>query len=413
MALVAPLVATPLMLTYFGDADFGVWATAVSLTSMAVFSDLGIGNSLLTRIATASGQGRLEDIQSYIASAYVALCSVAGVAMVLLPLICGLLVTGEAAAMLVTVLVIFFAGLPGTIIYQILYGLQRVPFSNLLLTIGAVLSVLCSLVAIGLKLPNWAVAAAYGAPPILVNLVGAAVFFALRPEFRPGAVRRSHLFDLLKLGARFAMLSALTAIGLNLDNVIIAAVMGSEAVAAYAVTARLGSILSLLILTLFMPLWGASAEALARGDYAWVARTARRMSLFGAGFVSVAGICLVLASGWVMELWVGRIFPQQHLILIAIIATSTIVAATSPYNMILNAFGRITVQVYPWAIFVVLSAVAKVALAGTGQMWLVAAATGIAYAVVIAPVMVVAARRGLREHSEARGSLGKVAPTSV
>ena len=71
--LVTPLLATPVMLSYFGDADFGIWATSISITSLAVFADMGIGNGLLTRIAGSFGKGAAEEINRYTASAYFAL----------------------------------------------------------------------------------------------------------------------------------------------------------------------------------------------------------------------------------------------------------------------------------------------------------------------------------------------------
>ena len=66
------------------------------------------------------------------------------------------------------------------------------------------------------------------------------------------SIQAHYVRDLLTLSSRFFVLSILTAIGLNIDNLIISMNAGPAAVTAYSIPARLGSVLGLLILTLFM-----------------------------------------------------------------------------------------------------------------------------------------------------------------
>lgn len=396
--LVAPLIATPMMLHYFGEAIFGVWATAVSITSIAVFADFGIGNGLLTRIGAAFGRGDNEDIRRYVASAYAALGTVAA-GFIAVAIVCLPLLSIPEATIVVSVLVVFFAGLPATVFHQLLYGLQRVPASNFFLTLGAILSLTCSFVAVSLHWAPWLVAVAYALPPVLVSFAGALWFFARRPEFRPGldAVRWDYSRDLLALGSSFFALSVLMAIGLNVDNLIISIKAGVSAVTAYSITARLGSILSLLILTIFMPLWAANGEALAKKEYLWVKRKARHMSILGFLLITVSGIVLILLSDRIMVLWVGQTFPDQHLILGFVVVTSMVIAATSPYNMILNSMGRATVQIWPWLAFVLLSIPVKFFVVEPGHLWPAAAITGVAYVLLISPAILLAVRREFGE----------------
>lgn len=397
--LIAPLFATPAMLHYFGDADFGLWATSISTTSIAVIADLGIGNGLLTRAAAALGNQQFGEIRRYLASAYAAMGVIAAG---LLALAASVVAIWHPSPIVIGVFVTFILGIPGTVFYQFLYGVQKVPTSNAVLSLGAVASVSLCLIAVHLALPFWLVVVAYAMPSALTPYVGAIWFFWRRPRFRPGLrdIDWNHGHDLLRLGSGFFLLSILTAVGMNIDNLIISANLGPETVTGYSITTRLGSLLGLVITALFMPLWGASGEALAKGDNEWVRRSAARMSVIGVGLVSTAGVLLIVASDAIMTLWVGRTFPDQHLLLAAIVTSSAVIAATSPYNMVLNAMGRAAVQIWPWLAFVALSVGAKLLVVGTGQVWLIAATTGAVYALTVMPTIFVLARRLLSDPQE-------------
>lgn len=393
-ALVAPLLATPAMLHYFGDADFGLWVTGISITSIAVMADLGIGNGLLTRIAAAHGRSDFAEISKYLSSAYAVLAGIASALLALTLLGFWLL---EGSSIILGVFVVFFLGLPFTVFYQFLYGIQRVPTCNALLLLGAAASVLFCLAAIYFNTSPFTVVVSYALPPVLMSVGGAVWFFYAHSVYRPkvGSIEWQCVRDLLKLGSSFFLLSILTSVGLNIDNIIISARVGPEAAAAYAIPMRLGSVLSLVIMALFMPLWATNGEALAKHDYGWVQRSARRMSMLGFALVSVAGIVLIIGADNIIQLWVGRTFDDQKLVLAAAVVTAAAIAGTSPYNMVLNAMGRVNVQIWPWLAFVAVSIALKLVVVAPGTVWPIAAVTGVAYMVTVTPTIFLAARRAV------------------
>lgn len=415
-ALVAPLLATPILYSYFGDLNFGLWATAVSITSIATSLDLGIGSGLLTRAATAHGRADSLSMRRYIASAYGMLGVVSStlilVSVVLFSIysMMGDKTYSDSASLCFAVIVTFLVSLPAALIHQILYAVQRIALSSILLVTGAFGGLAACVVAVQLESPIWVVAAAYSAPTTLVALAGAAYYFGRNRLMRPrlSDFDWSHARDLLKLGSHFLVLSVLMAVGLNVDNLIIAFRAGAEAVAAYSIPARLGSVLGLIIMNLFMPLWAANSEAIAKGDYLWVERGTRRMSLLGVAIVIASGLFLIMASDQIMNLWVGRTFEDQHLTLGFVIAGSAVVAATSPYNMLLNSLGRADLQIIPWAAFAVLSIIAKLILITADRIWMAAALTGLCYLVAITPAIMVRARRALARSAEDGRNAGPV-----
>lgn len=402
-ALAAPFIATPVLYGYFGDASFGIWITAISITSIAVSLDLGIGSSLLTRTATAYGEDDLKAARKYIASAYGTLIAVA-LTLISVSTAAFLIfrsgvsfATTTDVSLFFAVVVTFLLGLPAALIHQILYAVQKIALSSALLVAGAFGGLAASVVSIHFEAPVWAVAAAYSVPPMLAGFGGAAFYFAGKPSLRPrlSDFDWARARDLLGLGSHFLLLSVLMGVSLNVDNIIIAAKAGVEAVAAYAIPARLGSILGLIIINLFMPLWGANSEAIARGHYGWVRKGTRRMSWLGVAIVILSGGAMLIAADLIMTLWVGRTFEDQGLTLAFVIAGAAVVAATSPYNMLLNALGRPDLQLWPWAAFLAVSIPLKFLLVTADRLWIAAAVTSLIYMLAITPAIMVRAQRTL------------------
>lgn len=77
IGLFAPFLVMPAMLSHLGDRDFGVWMTVISITSMAMFMDFGIGNGLLTKLSKAFGCDDWPTMRRLIAAGYAALIIIA------------------------------------------------------------------------------------------------------------------------------------------------------------------------------------------------------------------------------------------------------------------------------------------------------------------------------------------------
>lgn len=398
VSLLAPLLIMPAMLEHLGSDLFGIWVTGTSILALAAFMDFGIGNSLLTRLAVQFGQSDLPGARRSIGAAFRILGIVAAVGLCLLAAaaLAVLVWPDRSAGTILTMMLFFVVGLPLSVVYRILYADHRMVFYNVLQIATSACSVLFTFAAIAAGMAPLAVVAIYAAVPVLFMLATTLWYFATHPDHRPGRIDFQYGGegrDLFRLGLGHLVLGILTAVGMNIDIPLILYTLGSEAVTDYALPSRIGMLLLVVVGTVFMPLWSVNGAAMARREFAWVRRNTFRMSVGGGLAIAALGTLMTLGIDLIMQLWVGQAFPDQRLVLATTTVAVTVIAVTSPYNMVLNAAGQVAVQVWAWGAFVAVSVAVKLVLMPLWGAWSVAVVTALAYLVCITPVILVSALR--------------------
>jgi O-antigen/teichoic acid export membrane protein len=403
LALLAPFIVFPAALTYLGEVQFGLWMMVASITSISLFVDMGIGNGLLTRLSECNGKQDTKSARSYVSSAYAALGSMAIALLVIgsIASIGGVPITwldggGDAARDHIRIaavcIVAFIIGIPFSLIQRVQYAYQQVWLSNAWQAVGAVLAVIATLFTIRAELPGWIVIGVYATTPVLTLLLSTIVYFFIQqPDLTPSPrlVARHYVTDLLRLGMRFLLLSIITSISLNIDNVIIAGALGVSEVTTYAVPAKLTSALAILVTAICLPLWPANGEAIARGDFEWVRKSTFAMSIFSGVSVAVTALLLVYFGENLMLAWMGRTFPNQQGVLSALSTQVVLMAVASPFLMVLNSVGAIKFQLISWVVFLIITVPGK-ALAVTNYGVIGVAIVGaISYGIVILPAAIV------------------------
>lgn len=392
--LLAPLFVMPALLTHVGPREFGVWMTAIAVTNIAQFADLGVGNGLLTRLSASFGQHDDDAVRADIASGYTVLSVVA------VPLFIAGLVLMAAPAPVVSpiygaVLAGFAAGIPAAVIQRVLYASQQVVRANLWQIVAAMISVAVAFSAI---VADWSAASivlAYALVSPAMMVVAALVTFSQRPEIAPrlSDVSGNAVRALMGLGSRFLLLAMLTATATSADNILIAWQLDEVAVTDYAVPARIGSLLTLVVGTIMMPLWPAYGEAIVGYRLGWVWCNACRMSLIGFVVVAIIGSMLTLFIDPILMLWMGRSFADAEWIIGGMAVFASITALTAPFNMILNAAGSIQQQIGAWSVYLALALMGKWLLLPVTGIWILPFIDTVLYAFAITPLMLFTGRR--------------------
>lgn len=353
------LVSVPLTLHYLGVERYGLWLTISSLIACLSFSDLGINNGLLNGIAKANGLNDSVLAQQYISSAFFFLSAIA----IALGILFGAAyhwipwksifhvhtsqAVAESGPAVAAFIVCYLIAIPAGIVTRVQSGYQDGATANLWSLSGSVLGFLALLVVIRLHGSLTSLVVAVSGVPMLALFANAIYFFKKRPWLRPMwvQVRRAISRELVRTGSLFLVLQLAGAIAFSADNVVIAQVLGAEAVAQYAVPARLFSVINLLSSFIVGPLWPAYGEALARNDRSWVEKTLfRSVRVLTALSIAIGGTLLAVAPT-LLRLWVGPQIHPSAILLIGLASWSVICALSVPVAILLNAATVVRFQV--------------------------------------------------------------------
>jgi len=331
VSLVTPLVTIPLTLRYLGTERYGVWMTITAVVASLAFADLGIGNGLLNSVATAHGKDDRKLAQEYVSSAFFLLLGIALILAVAyaaafrhLPwqrmfAISSPSVVAEVPGAVTVFLACFLVSIPLGTVDRVLMAYQEGFRTAFWAPFGSLLTLLLVIVAIKQNLGLAGLILAVSGSPVLVLMANGVFLFKFnRPWLlpRPGLVTRNGASQILKLGAMYFVIQLALMVRTNSGNIVIAQILGSEAVTQYAVPVRVFLIVGSLITILLSPIWPAYNEAIARGDIAWVRSTLRRTIAISLLLTLPSGGVLAAFGRSLITYWTGgRVVPSVLLLL--------------------------------------------------------------------------------------------------
>jgi O-antigen/teichoic acid export membrane protein len=367
------VISVPLVIGYLTADQYGMWLTMSSLVAVLGPLDLGIGLGLLTILSDADGHGDRETARRAVATSLTMLLTIAAVVLLLFAAayafipwqqvfnikdVAAIRDAGPAAAVLVTS---FALGLPLGIIGLIQLAHQSNYISSLWAIAGNLgsLAAIVAVIVLHASLPILVVALT-GVGLLAALLNGAALFRYQRPWLRPhrGDVDRKLMRPLLRVGGLFMILQIAGLVGYQLDNFVIAQIMGAGSVQEYAVPVKLFSLAPTLLSFALMPLWPAYRESLARGDWAWISRTLRRSLLLAAAINIPSAIFLTFAGPTVLHLWVGDKIHPTFVLMLGLGLWLAMNTLNGPLAMLLNGANAMGFQ----AVCAILMAVANVTI---------------------------------------------------
>lgn len=321
VSILTVLISIPVTLKYLGVERFSVWMTVTSLTTLVAFADFGLGNGLMNMVARCHAEGDTEGVRSYTSAA---LMTLGGLALLLvlaslmaspsIPWASWLAVDPRQLpavelTRVMTVFVICLAvGIPVNVVQKVQLALQLGYLASLWQLAASAAGLLCLLVAVALRAPlSWLVAASLGTPSLVLAVGGVIFWTRQRPAERPTLVlaKWSHALELARWGALFFVIQVAGAVAFGSDTLIIAHVLGPQAVAQYSVVARLIDGLVMMSGLFLMPLWPAYTDAYARGDDLWIKKTLANSLRVTVIATAGMGVVLVGLSRPLTLLWVG------------------------------------------------------------------------------------------------------------
>ncbi len=361
------LLSVPFVLRALGQAQFGAWATLVSLVTFAGFLDFGFGNGTMNLVAAAHGRNEHSVVAAVLHESWRVLLGIAAaiaiIATILLPLVpwnrlLGLPTTAawESRLAIAAVLYSIAIAVPLNLAMRAQLGLGRGERAFRWQAAGQVLAaVLVVMLALfGASLPTLTAAA------VATPLIGAAGntltlwrdYPASRVDARSARARRKEIAGRIRReGFLFFILQLAAALAFSADLPLVSALRGAAEAGTYAVVQRLFSMIPLCISLVWTPLWPIYRQALAIGDHAWVMRTLRRSCATAIGFAATCAMIFALCFPLISRLWVHHLAPVDRALLAGFVMWCIVEAGATALSTLLNAASVMRFQMITSIIF--------------------------------------------------------------
>lgn len=377
VSLFVALFTTPAYISYFSNNEvLGLWFTLLSVLSWILNCDMGIGNGLRNKLVEAMSDGDEERQRTLVSSSYAFLVAVS-VVVIVVAVLSGAVnwnvvfnISQDAIprdtllAAVATVILAVCLQMVLNLIVSILYALQ-LAFVPGVLNLATNVLMLCyslSSVAFGMGGSLVSMAVAYLLAvnvPLLVTT--AVVFLRVAPQLRPGFRYADwrQAVSVLRLGVAFLWLQFMAMLLNNTDSYLITLLIGNDAVVEYQLYYKIFTLASTLTGLCATSIWSAATKAQAEGDYAWLARVFRKLSVIGLLLV-IFEFLLCLPLQPIFDLWLGSASIKAELVPSLIFAAfGSLYLWSSIVTSFTNGLSELRVQ----TVLLTLGAVANIPLA--------------------------------------------------
>ena len=345
----------PFTVRHLGANEYGLWMLVASMTAYFQLLDLGYGNGLVRHVAAADARGDTALINRllstfvvvYAGIGLVAGAGIAALAIWALPRFPRLQLSqiSEARFVLLVIGIRVAAGFPMTVFGAATTARQRFALNNMVAAVTALLSgaLTFALLAAGYRVR----AVVAGSTAISLCSYVAYAWTAKRafPELRlrPAAFSPSLIRQVTAFSMYVFILDIAIQISVNIDNIVIGAVLGTAAVAVFAVAVRLSDFQRQVSNQFNGMMFPIVVRYSAAGDSEALDRL-RNMMIEGTrvALTLVFGItvCLMTFAAPLVSRWMGPGFEGSVLPLQVLAVTGIVIVGQGPLGNILLGTGR-------------------------------------------------------------------------
>tara|TARA_B100000809_G_C15140054_1_gene532718 strand:+ start:4137 stop:5489 length:1353 start_codon:yes stop_codon:yes gene_type:complete len=358
-SILISLVLVPLTIDYLSPTKYGIWITLTSVIAWFNFFDIGLGNGLRNKFATAKAAGDNKLVQIYVSTTYAIISIISVILFVLFFIINQFLDWGailntstdliELERLVFIVFSVFCLQFVIKLINVVFVADQKPAMSSLINTIGS----LVSLIAIIVLLKTTEGSLLYlGASFSIINLVipflaGLWFFNTSYKHYKPTFkfVDFSYAKELLSLGIRFFIMQGAALVVFMTDNIIIAQVSGPQDVTPYNIAFKYFGVITIFFTIVTSPYWSAFTEAYIKKEMGWIKSVMKKSIGLWLAFVGVTLVMLFL-SDFVYELWLGTevVIPFKLSLVMALYVTMA--SSIMIFANFLSGVGKVKLSVF-------------------------------------------------------------------
>lgn len=371
IAMLLSLVYTPLLLSYLGDEQYGLWATILSVISWVNYCDVGIGHGLRNLLIKELTDKKYEDAKKSVSTAYIVLSGIASIILLVLILITFLLdwyeVFNTTISMqlpllisFVFIVINFVLALCNTLLYALQMS-ERVALRSCLVQVVNIVGLFLLRMFTEPSLVWMSIL--FGSTSTIVYIFTSVQLFKQYKYVRPSIREfdRNKISSICNVGVKFFMIQISCLLLYSVDNVLITHYFGAEEVTPYHVAYKAFNMGFSFLSALTVPYWARTTEALVKGNIAWIRQAIKKMYVICAGF-AVAYIGLAVVFKPLANLWMGRELNYQsglievmclyHILFSFVTVNTPFINGTGKINGQLMMSGFMGIVCVPLSIFI-------------------------------------------------------------
>lgn len=359
ISILISLLLVPLTIDYLNPTKYGIWITLMSVISWFNFFDVGLGNGLRNKFATAKAEGKDELARIYISTTY-AIISIISVSLFIIFFIVnqfldwGIILNTktdliELEKLVFIVFSVFCLQFIVKLINVVFIADQRPVMSNLVNTLASFFSLI--IVVVLMKTTQGSLLY-LGTSFSFINLVipllaGIWFFNTSYKKYRPSLsfVDFSHLKELVGLGLRFFIMQGAALVVFMTDNIIITQTTGPQDVTPYNIAYKYFGIVTMVFTIITTPLWSAYTEAYVKKDFTWIRQTTKKVyKLWGLVFAGL--VVMLLMSNYAYLFWIGDKVTVPFLLSFVMALWVLLSTSTMVFSNFLSGISKIKLSLW-------------------------------------------------------------------
>lgn len=365
ISLLVNLALIPLGIRFLNPQTYGVWVVVLSILTWLSFMDMGIGNSIRNKLTLALSKKHKNNFSEIISTSYASISAFSFLALLVLsiviysvswqPLLNIYFVTEQELknALLLAFWMFGLQVILKNVIY-IFHALQLSFLNNLSLLLSSILNyaVLYPYTIQSKQASLEAfIALSIGSQILVYFLMNVWLFGTKLRSFRPKwkYMSRSAFDGMKHQGYSFFVIQIFTLLLFQGNSILISHFYGSESVTEYNASNKIFGTVVLGFTIVLNPVWNSYTHALAKSDFGWIKSI--HSKLLKSWVLASAGILVVLAlSGWLFQEWLGSLISVSTSLNVANALYSIIYILCSIFTYLVNASGKITLQMVLYVI---------------------------------------------------------------
>jgi O-antigen/teichoic acid export membrane protein len=317
-SILISLLLVPLTIDYLNPTKYGIWITLTSVIAWFSFFDIGLGNGLRNKFATAKAEGKDVLARTYISTTYAIISIISVVLFVIFFVVNQFLdwgkilnTTGDIVELEKLVFIVFSVFCLQFIIKLInvvFVADQRPAMSSGINTLGNLISLIVVFVLVKTTQGSLLyLGASFSIINLVVPLLAGIWFFNTSyKKYSPSLkyIDFSYLKELISLGTRFFIMQGAALIVFMTDNIIITQISGPQDVTPYNIAYKYFGIVTMLFTIITAPMWSAYTEAYVKKDFTWIRQATKKVyKLWGLAFIGL--IFMLFVSNYAYQFWIG------------------------------------------------------------------------------------------------------------